>query len=27
MEYARLALTRPELEKYYYGWVKRAMHA
>ena len=27
MEYARLALTRPKLEKYYYGWVKRAMHA
>ena len=27
MEYARLAITRPELEKYYYGWVKRAMHA
>ena len=27
MEYARLAMTRPELEKYYYGWVKRAMHA
>jgi len=27
MEYARLALTRPELEKYYYGWVRRALHA
>jgi lysozyme family protein len=27
MEYARLALAKPELEKYYYGWVKRAMHA
>ena len=26
-EYARLALTRPELEKYYYGWVRRALHA
>ena len=27
MEYARLVLSRPELEKYYYGWVRRALHA
>ena len=27
MEYARLAMTLPKLDKYYYGWVKRAMHA
>jgi len=27
MEYARLAITRPKLEKYYYGWFRRAMHA
>ena len=27
MEYSRLAMTRPKLEKYYYGWVRRALHA
>ena len=27
MEYARLVLSRPKLEKYYYGWVRRALHA
>ena len=27
MEYSRLAITRPKLEKYYYGWFRRALHA
>ena len=27
MEYSRLAMTRPKLEKYYYGWFRRALHA
>lgn len=27
MEYARIAITRPKMEKYYYGWVRRALHA